>query len=403
MAKAECGEFTGRNVALDITSTKTDETAIQIAIDYIVITFIEELEEPEVVDLLILEPEYSITGLGEDGRFSDDAVVEAKLRITNNISQDKEVNLYLVQYEDGKLVKIAADSANLQNCQTFDLSAKITPQNGNNISFKMFVWDGNQKSIKNPVSLDTSLAGKKIMLMGDSILGNYDGAYEEKMGALTGAQISNAAIGGTTWTYMPENSQNSILSLSNVAEGLTTEGYDWSSAVQYGENVKDPEYTQYPNEIIAKRVELLKTADVASYDYLAIWCGVNDFMNGLSISNDENDTQSVTVAVTYTLDKLTKAYPDLKIAVFLPMYTEYVEENSLGKVLSDYSQEIKAAAERFDNVYIFDMYEISGINAENQNIYFCDKLHPRWDWDASGVSPIGMLSEKIVQCLCSVK
>ena len=121
------------------------------------------------------------------------------------------------------------------------------------------------------------------------------------------------------------------------------------------------------------------------------------------MKNYENPDDITTTygAVRYSLAKLTAAYPNLRIAVLLPMFRGDMQQNLPDSTLADYSNVIKAAAEGFDNVRVFDMNEISGINEYNQSSYLLgDKLHPMYD--TAQTSTLGLLGARIAGCLAKM-
>ena len=354
----------------------------------------------------VLEPEFVATGIGTDGTFGENATVEGRVKILNYTPTDTELTLYVCQYDGNKLVKAAKDTASLLADSEIKLSACIAPENGNDVSFKIFAWDNELKPVKNVEYSDTSLCARKILLLGDSITGNYDPGYEQKINLLTGALSKNGAIGGATWAHNSvSGTQNDILSVADIIDGLTDKGYDWSKAIEYGEWVKNPDNTEYPNDIIAKRIDLVKETDLSEYDYVSIWAGTNDFGTNVTLKNDENPDDLTTTygAVKVSLEKLAASCPNLKIVVLLPMYRGDVKENLLGNTLADYSDVIKEAAEQVDNVKVFDMNTISGINEYNQSSYMLeDKLHPMYDSMQNGISTLGLLGERIARCLAKM-
>lgn len=345
----------------------------------------------------ILEPEFVVTG-------GEDASVEGRVKILNYSPTDENLTLYVCRYDGGRLAAAAKDSASLSAAGEIVLNAAIAPASGDNACFKIYVWNDEMQPVKKAEYADTALRSRKILFLGDSITGNYDPGYEQKINLLTGALSQNGAIGGATWAHnSASGSQNDILSVADVIDGLTDAKYDWSKAEEYGEWVKNPDNTEYPNEIIAKRIALLKETDLSQYDFVSIWAGTNDFGTNVVLKNYENPDDITTTygAVRYSLAKLTAAYPNLRIAVLLPMFRGDMQQNLPGSTLADYSNVIKAAAEGFDNVRVFDMNEISGINEYNQSSYLLgDKLHPMYD--TAQASTLGLLGARIAGCLAKM-
>ena len=167
----------------------------------------------------------------------------------------------------------------------------------------MNLYDGNGNII-NASGDDTSLAGKQIIWLGDSVID-----YEEPDGinvadmfaTMTGAVCHNWAQGGTCF-----------------AKGKAT-NYDPYSFVGMVDALVE-QYFTYQNTYAESRGFEDRVADMEAYnmsnaEYCIIGFGTNDFWGNMTWKNDSNefDVNTSYGAIKYGLKTLMTAYPELKI------------------------------------------------------------------------------------------
>lgn len=188
--------------------------------------------------------------------------------------------------------------------------------------------------------------GKQIGLYADSIgaaqspTGFYTNTWLKRVGSITGAIITNNAIGGST-----------------MAVGF---GYGW-----------DAEDT---TNAFCNRID---TANLSSYNYLLINYGTNDYGFVIEMGKDTDAVKTTFKgALNYSLNKLTTDYPNLKIIMLTPMYAPTsLTKNAKGYTMTDYVEAIKTIANKY-NIPVIDLHKGMGINENNYTDLYWDNLHP---------------------------
>lgn len=235
------------------------------------------------------------------------------------------------------------------------------------------------------------LAGKTIVFMGDSIIGNsYDStgiAY--KLSRLTGATVINCAFGGTQMALRNYNSEliNAWNQLSGckLADAIATNTF----------TAQDTALETITNEpaYFAERLATLKSVNWNNVDVVMWEYGLNDFQNNQSIIKDESDLTLLTSfygAYCHTIETLLTAYPHLRIVPISPMwrfwqngdaYLDGADEHVIGgRLLPEFCECAFEVSKKYHLPYIDDYYEL-GANQWTRTQYFTTSpAHP----DANG-------------------
>ena len=139
------------------------------------------------------------------------------------------------------------------------------------------------------------------------------------------------------------------------------------------------------------KIELLKTIDFNTIDFVSLAYGTNDYASATPLVNTGNlyDINTVTGALRYSVKTLLAKYPHLKIVVSLPIYRFFTDtSNNItsdgdtkdfgGGTLAQYCEAIAKTATSMHIPYV-DCYNGGGINEFNRLYYFniTDGTHPK--------------------------
>ncbi len=222
----------------------------------------------------------------------------------------------------------------------------------------------------------------KIVCLGDSIIGNVRDdssipAYIESMCRLS---TYNGGFGGTTASCIETNGRaaisDNIVSLAELANAIA---YDDFSVQNAGIN-RYVSVDYFPEALYG-----FDDIDWSNVEIVVIEHGVNDYLNGVALDNQENpyDVTSYGGALRHTLRQLQANRPDLRIILCTPTYCWIYSEglscqeiNYGGGYLEDYVNLELQIAQEF-GVEIIDNFHESGIGGEFENWsqYTEDGLH----------------------------
>ena len=220
------------------------------------------------------------------------------------------------------------------------------------------------------------LAGRKIVVFGDSLIGmtRDQTSVPAYAAAYTGAEVYNVGFGGCRMAKHPSNGY-AAFSMWALADAVATGNYSTQD-------------TQAPSgsDYFASQLDVLKSIDFTSVDAIVVHYGTNDFAANVPVDDPENLTSTDTVcgALRYSVQKILSAYPKIRIFLSLPIYRMWESvgaesyKNGLGKTLPEYDSAMQTAAEAY-NLPIIDGYKRLGINALNDSAFSTDGTHLN-DW-----------------------
>lgn len=212
------------------------------------------------------------------------------------------------------------------------------------------------------------LSSWDIVFFGDSIIGNYTGSTSVPGGvsALTGAHTFNCGIGGASASV----ASHYPINFPVMAEAFVTGDLSIISDSP-ADNSFANSLDAYNRESHSRR----KLCFVLNY-------GVNDYINGLPVSNPQNprDITSYAGALEEGISLLQHHYPDAAIIVMAPAFTTSFScgtdiNSEKGSVLTDYVDTAQMIAEK-TNVLFMNNYLNLGINEDNAAQYLSDNIHP---------------------------
>lgn len=223
----------------------------------------------------------------------------------------------------------------------------------------------------------------QIVILGDSIMDGdrTESGVADIIGEQLNAKIYNMSMGGTTAALMPN------------------EQYDfekWDSRCLLG--VVNAILGNIDTDIFEGYAagEVLKTCDFSKTDYFIIEYGINDFLTGQiprSRYLDDGSTLAVDGVHTYVgalddaVNRLKSAFPDAGILIIAPHYCQVFSGDTFigdgysidygygplvhfargaGYVVGEHEEE---------NVFFFNAFEDSGIDAYTADDYLADGIH----------------------------
>jgi len=216
------------------------------------------------------------------------------------------------------------------------------------------------------------LAGRKIVVFGDSLIGmtRDQTSVPAYAAAYTGAKVYNVGFGGCRMAKHPSNGY-AAFSMWALADAVASGDYSTQDA-------QAPSGQDY----FANQLDVLKSIDFTTVDAIVIHYGTNDFAANVPLDDVANllSTDTVCGALRYSIKKLLTAFPKIKIFVSLPLYRTWdgvgseTYKNALEKTLPEYDSAMKTVAEEH-NLPTVDGYKQLGINSINSSAYLSDGTH----------------------------
>lgn len=227
-----------------------------------------------------------------------------------------------------------------------------------------------------------TLYGKTIVNFGDSIFGKYQAPEDisSYLADYTGATTYNVGFGGCRMSTHSD-SWNAF-SMYSLADSITTKNFSLQDNAISSDNSL-PSY-------FANHLSVLKNIDFNDVDIITIAYGTNDFTGGNYIDNADNkrDISTLAGALRYSIENISKTYPDIQIVICTPMYRFWMDDNGNfledsdtkeinGIKLTDFVQAEKNVAKEYD-LFAIDNYYDLGINKNNYKQCFpeTDGTHP---------------------------
>lgn len=220
---------------------------------------------------------------------------------------------------------------------------------------------------------------------GDSITGNMEAPndYPSVIEQKSGMTVINAGFGGCRMGTHTSHEYDAF-SMYRLADAITTG--DWS--------LQEQNVIMLPMSYASERLNTLKNINWNDVSVITIAFGTNDINALLPLEDDTNRvaTNTVVGALRYSIDRIHKTYPHIKIIVATPIYRFWSADaedsdskNFDGKKFVDYVDGIKSVAEEY-HIPCVDLYRNSGFNTLNKEFYYQeDGIHP----NSKGLEVIG--------------
>lgn len=216
------------------------------------------------------------------------------------------------------------------------------------------------------------LAGRKIVVFGDSLIGmtRDQTSVTSYAAEYTGAKVYNVGFGGCRMAKHPTNGY-AAFSMWALADAVSTGNYSTQEA-------QAPSGADY----FSSQLDVLKSIDFTTVNAIVIHYGTNDFAASVPLDDSANllSTDTVCGTLRYSIKKILTAFPKIKIFVSPPLYRTWngvgaeTYKNTLEKTLPEYDSAMKTVAEEH-NLPTIDGYKRLGINAINSGAYLSDGTH----------------------------
>lgn len=232
-------------------------------------------------------------------------------------------------------------------------------------------WNAPKAQAAEPSS---SLAGKKLSVMGDSI------------STFTGQQPSDYNI------FYPESGEITLVEQTWWHQVLTKTGMTLCT------NASSSNTNMTGNSLAmdgsapgcsTRRVVDLRGADGSVPDVIIIYMGINDFSRSRTPGTfqapgirTEGEISVFSEAYEIMIQKIKVLYPNAAVyCCTLPPRCCFVEGdsglavNEIGVQVTAYNDQIRAIAQAY-GVHVIDLFHLSGINWANLDLFLSDGIHP---------------------------
>ena len=179
---------------------------------------------------------------------------------------------------------------------------------------------------------DKKWEGKTIVAFGDSIthfVGSDNKTYSEHLAELTGANVINCGIGGSTYrqratpqdSTTDENVARAALDIVNMVKAAITQNFTAQVNAAALITTHQPYTLDYEVQ-----VNNLMSIDWSKVDAVVFFGGTNDFYNVGQLLGEDNSTSlsETKGAINYILTEMCKTYPNVRINFLTPI-VRYVD------------------------------------------------------------------------------
>lgn len=228
---------------------------------------------------------------------------------------------------------------------------------------------------------------KNGICFGDSTFGNTS-PYRDIphwLSVKTGNNVLNGAFGGCRMSSY--NGNYGAFSMYSLADAIVNDTWTAQDAALADTGWEPPAYA-------AEHLANLKSTDWDKVDFITIAYGTNDWRAGKPLDNEQNptDTNSIAGALRYSLNELMAAFPQIDVYVLAPLWRVVkldgdTEENPTGYCdttpngltvdpyyLMDVCAVLKSVCDEYHVTYVDD-FNI-GINKYNWKNWLVDGTHP---------------------------
>ena len=231
-----------------------------------------------------------------------------------------------------------------------------------------------------------SLMGKKIVNFGDSIFGKRRPPEDIStyLAEYTGAETYNIGFGGCRMSEQSYDPPFDVFGMYRLADAVASGDYSSQEAAFDAEPIEEP----LP-DYFAEALKTLEGIDFSKVDIVTIAYGTNDYTAKQPLdSEDKYDINSYGGALRYSIEKLSSAFPNMKLVICSQTYrfwrkdgvvtddsnTLYCGENKL----TDFVKKTKEIAEEYGLDYINNYDGDIVINESNRDVCFyeTDGTHP---------------------------
>lgn len=309
----------------------------------------------------------------------------------NEINDDVDVYTHEAVFSSsvtGTLLKYVVDNAMFVATST--VSANVYTSG---VKSKLLTVNGVEPDEGGDVTVKSHLQGKTCVCFGDSITAKGLSTYQDYaylMGQITGMDVTNVGIAGTSMRYRTNYATWDNISFAHMADMIASG--DFSDIETLGNTSSFDAHAR-----CAELAPILEAIDWSSVDYITIAYGANDFdystvTNYLDNSSDTDDTYTYLGAFRYALNTILTAYPHIQFMVLTPVFRfwteddvvttsdDYIFEDINGNIHYYYwGDKLKECAEDEMHVPVCDLYRGLSVNNYNYSWFSTDGVHPDYD------------------------
>lgn len=233
----------------------------------------------------------------------------------------------------------------------------------------------------------TNLRGKKIACFGDSL--TMFGFYPELAGLLSGADVENFGVGGTRLTT--DTGAWGAFTATALADAIASG--DWSAQ-------EDALPTILNTYDITDMFARLESVDWTKMDMICFSFGTNDYNNTARIEGapDSLDPSTYRGAINYIVQKISVAYPNIRVIFISPMYRVYPKGHGESMTTEEYQASSYTDAnftdsDNWENLAGLTLREIATIIKEQANLNHCACLNMYDDFGLNKYTYLKYLSD----------
>ena len=264
--------------------------------------------------------------------------------------------------------------------------------------------------------INKSVSGKKIVFMGDSIVGNFNDSTGicAQIAARTGAEVINCGFGGSRMAYRHSQYGDATPGATGYNDGATDAQKNnvdqyryWNTLSGYGLAGAIASGTWTAQETAASsmssaldyfqsRVAAMKAINWNTVDYILWEYGTNDFSTSVMLSDTEDTTNMFAYDNAYrgAIELILTAYPHIQIIPITPLWrwwrdgdtTNFLDDSNThtmndydgtARLLTAFVEKVQAIAREYQMPCIDDYYTM-GANKLTYLHYYdnTDGVHP---------------------------
>lgn len=303
----------------------------------------------------------------------------ATAKVINSVSANVKVQTETVRVNAGGTVEASVEAKCEQEVKTKKIltffgkgksAYEVAVENGFQGSEQEWLDSIRPKVSANNLRLLKPLAGKKILCLGDSIMGNDQvNGVPSYLAEYSGATVYNGGFGGSHFAIRRGgNLESACFDLPNLLDAKISG--DWSAQEARAPIVASTSATfrYFPDT-----VNLLKEIDFSELDILTLAYGTNDWTK----ETEENSIDYVVSAIKECIDKIQIHWPLLRVLIITPIY-RYFERGTDGDTetrygggltLREWAKRIEEAA--IDKrISVLNAYENMPLSRNNATTYY---------------------------------
>ena len=230
-------------------------------------------------------------------------------------------------------------------------------------------WLDSLRPVLNPNQFKAlrPLAGKKILCLGDELMGNDQvNGVPSYLAEYTGATVYNGGFARSGFARRTNSSANVCFDLPNIIDAMVSG--NWSVHETQAESVRNstPAYSYFPDT-----VAMLKTIDFSKIDAITLAFGTIDWSDG-------KNADYVVSELKASIDKIQLNFPEMRILVITPVWRYFTmgssssddyKEYGEGYTLREWAKKIEDAAKE-KHISVLNAYENMPLSYNNASTYF---------------------------------